>query len=53
MRHRSAMRLCSVVKDAVVFVISQDGDVSLVWNDNGVVRFKTKLKTTNVNMVLA
>lgn len=53
MRHRSAMRLCSAVRDLAVFVVSQDGGVSLVWNDKGEACFKSGLKTTNVNMVLA
>jgi len=53
MRHRSAMRLCSVVRDLAIFVISQDGGVSLVWNDNGDTCFKSGLKTTNINMALA
>jgi len=53
MRHRSAMRLCSTVPDLVAFVVSQDGGVSLVWNDKGEVCFKPGIKTTNVNMVLA
>jgi hypothetical protein len=53
MRHRSAMRLCSTVSDIVAFVVSQDGGVSLVWNDRGEVCFKPGIKTTNVNMFLA
>lgn len=53
MRHRSAMRLCSVARDLAIFVISQDGGVSLVWNDNGDMCFKSGLKTTNINMALA
>jgi hypothetical protein len=52
MRHRSAMRLVSAVPDIAVFVISQDGGISLIWNDNGDVCFKSGVKTTNVNMVL-
>lgn len=53
MRHRSAMRLCSVAPQTAVFVASQDGGVSLVWNDNGVVCFRQNINTTNANMVLA
>lgn len=53
MRHRSAMRLCSVVRDLAVFVISQDGGISLVWNDHGKTCFKSELKTTNMNLALA
>ncbi|MGV3523452.1 MAG: putative sensor domain DACNV-containing protein [Candidatus Sericytochromatia bacterium] len=39
MRHRSAMKLCGVSRDAVVFVVSQDGETSLVWNEDGKVCF--------------
>ncbi|MBI5933085.1 MAG: DNA integrity scanning protein DisA nucleotide-binding domain protein, partial [Chloroflexi bacterium] len=51
MRHRSAMRLVSAVPDIAIFVVSQDGGISLIWNENGEVCFKTGVKTTNVNMV--
>lgn len=53
MRHRSAMRLCSNSNDAVIFVVSQDGGTSLVWNEKGKVYFKTDIKTTNINMILS
>ncbi len=53
MRHRSAMRLCAAVSDLVIFVISQDGGVSLVWNDGGEVCFRTGIRIMNRNMVFA
>jgi hypothetical protein len=53
MRHRSAMRLCGAASDLAVFVVSQDGGVSLVWNDEGKVCFKAGVQTTNQNMIFA
>jgi len=53
MRHRSAIRLCATESRASVFVVSQDGGVSLVWNKDGDVCFKPGITTTNANMVLA
>lgn len=53
MRHRSAMRLCGTAIGLAVFVISQDGGVSLIWNDNGDSCYKSGIQTTNANMVLA
>lgn len=53
MRHRSAMRLCGATNGLAVFVVSQDGGVSLVWNDKGDSCYKSGIQTTNVNMVLA
>ena len=53
MRHRSAMRLCSATGGLAVFVVSQDGGVSLLWNDNGDSCYKSGIQTTNANMVLA
>lgn len=47
-RHRSAMRLCDAAPDLCVFVVSQDGGVSLVWNDNGEVCIKSGIQTTGV-----
>lgn len=53
-RHRSAMRLCSTFSDIVIFVVSQDGGVSIVWkNENAEVCFIPNLNTTNVNMVIS
>jgi len=53
MRHRSAMRLCGTAVCLAVFVISQDGGVSLIWNDNGDSCYKSGIQTTNANMVFA
>lgn len=53
MRHRSAMRLCGAAVALAVFVVSQDGGVSLIWNDNGDSCYKSGIQTTNANMVLA
>lgn len=53
MRHRSAMRLCNATGGLAVFVVSQDGGVSLMWNDNGDSCYKSGIQTTNANMVLA
>jgi hypothetical protein len=53
MRHRSAMRLCGTADGLAAFVISQDGGVSLMWNDNGDSCYKNGIQTTNANMVLA
>jgi DisA bacterial checkpoint controller nucleotide-binding len=53
MRHRSAINLCSNTADAIVFVVSQDGDVSLIWRKNKHVRVKKGINITNANMVLA
>jgi DNA integrity scanning protein DisA with diadenylate cyclase activity len=52
MRHRSAIKLCSTTEDAIVFVVSQDGDVSLVWREKAGVMVKKGVNTTNANMVL-
>ena len=53
MRHRSAIRLCGTEPNLAVFVVSQDGGVSLVWSKDGNVYFKPGITTTNVNMILA
>lgn len=53
MRHRSAIRLCSNFRNVVVFIVSQDGGTSLVWNKEGKVYFKQDIKTTNMNMILS
>ena len=53
MRHRSAMRLCGGSPGVAVFVISQDGGVSLVWNEKGDCCYKSGIQTSNANMVLA
>ena len=53
MRHRSAIRLSATEPNLAVFVVSQDGGVSLVWNKDGDVCFKSGITTTNMNMLLA
>lgn len=53
MRHRSAIKLCSTTEDAVVLVVSQDGDVSLVWREKAGVMVKKGVNTTNADMALA
>lgn len=53
MRHRSAIRLCGAEPHLAVFVVSQDGGVSLIWNKDGDVCFQSGITTTNMNMVLA
>lgn len=45
------MRLCAAMPELAVFVVSQDGGISVVWNDEGQVYFKSGARTTNVNMV--
>ena len=52
-RHRSAMRLCSTFSDIVIFVVSQDGGVSIIWNDKAEVSFLPNLNTTNINMMIS
>ena len=53
MRHRSAIRLCGTESNLAVFVVSQDGGVSLVWSKDDKVFFKPGISTTNINMLLA
>lgn len=53
MRHRSAIRLCGTEPNLAVFVVSQDGGVSVVWSKDGDVYFKSGITTTNLNMLLA
>lgn len=50
MRHRSAMRLVTACPDAAVFVVSQDGGVSLVFNHQDRVFFRRNISTTNAHM---
>ncbi|HEY9724700.1 MAG TPA: hypothetical protein V6D47_22045 [Oscillatoriaceae cyanobacterium] len=50
MRHRSAMRLCAAAPDVAVFVISQDGGVSLIFNRDGKVCIRRNITTLNANM---
>jgi hypothetical protein len=53
MRHRSAIKLCFQCDDIIVFVVSQDGGISLVWNNKGKVYLKFGIKATNLNMILS
>jgi hypothetical protein len=53
MRHRSAIKLCSQCDDIIVFVVSQDGGISLFWNKDKKVYLKSYMYTTNLNMVLS
>lgn len=53
MRHRSAIKLCLQCDDIIVFVVSQDGGIRLVWNKEGKVYLKSDIKTTNLNMILS
>jgi len=53
MRHRSAIKLCSQCKDIIIFVVSQDGGISLIWNKDTKVFFRSEIKTANLNMVLS
>lgn len=52
MRHRSAIRLCAADPNLCVFVVSQDGGASLIWNREGVVKFMADVSTHNTNMIL-
>lgn len=52
MRHRSAIRLCAAEPNLCVFVVSQDGGVSLIWSRDRVVRFMADVSTHNTNMIL-
>lgn len=51
MRHRSAIRLCAADPNLCVFVVSQDGGASLIWNRDGVVKFMADVSTHNANMI--
>ena len=51
MRHRSALRCVGVSQDTAAFVISQDGNISLFWKQNGRVVLKRGVNTANPNMV--
>ncbi|MCZ7544183.1 MAG: DNA integrity scanning protein DisA nucleotide-binding domain protein [Anaerolineae bacterium] len=52
MRHRSAIRLCGSVPDVAVIVVSQDGGVSLVWNQDGKACFKTGISISHSGMLI-
>jgi hypothetical protein len=51
MRHRSALRCVGVSDRVAAFVVSQDGQVSLFWKQNGRVYLKRNVNTANPNMV--
>lgn len=53
MRHRSAIKLCARVPELFMFVVSQDGDVTLVWSDQNRVLLRRGVNTSNANMVMA
>jgi hypothetical protein len=53
MRHRSATKLVSQVRDALVLAISQDGPITAVWRDGSNVFVKRGVSLTNMNMPLA
>lgn len=48
MRHRSAAKLCAAIENIAVFVVSQDGGVSLIWNKSGEVFFWEDFRTKNM-----
>lgn len=48
MRHRSAAKLCAAIGNIAVFVVSQDGGVSLIWNKSGSVYFWEDFRTKNM-----
>lgn len=49
-RHQSAFRLCKAVKDAIVFVVSQDGDLRIFFSDSKKVYFFDALHAWAKNM---
>jgi len=51
MRHRSALRCVGVMDSVAAFVVSQDGQVSLFWKQNGRVYLKRNVNTANPNML--
>ncbi len=51
MRHRSALRCVGVTEDLAAFVVSQDGQVSLFWKQDGRVLMKRNVNTANPNMI--
>lgn len=50
MRHRSAFRLASQCPDVLIFIVSQDGDVNLVFSVKDEVLFRRNIKTSNVSL---
>ena len=51
MRHRSALRCVGVAERVAAFVVSQDGQVSLFWKQDGRVFLKRNVNTANPNML--
>lgn len=51
MRHRSALRCVGVTDRMAAFVVSQDGQVSLFWKQDGRVLMKRHVNTANPNMI--
>ena len=51
MRHRSALRCVGVTEHMAAFVVSQDGQVSLFWKQDGRVLMKRNVNTANPNMI--
>jgi hypothetical protein len=51
MRHRSALRCVGVTTQVAAFVVSQDGQVSLFWKQDGRVMLKRNVNTANPNMI--
>jgi DNA integrity scanning protein DisA with diadenylate cyclase activity len=51
MRHRSALRCVGVSEHVAAFVVSQDGQVSLFWKQDGRVLMKRNVNTANPNMI--
>ena len=51
MRHRSALRCVGVAGQMAAFVVSQDGQVSLFWKQDGRVLLKRNVNTANPNMI--
>ena len=51
MRHRSALRCVGVTDRIAAFVVSQDGQVSLFWKQDGRVFLKRNVNTANPNMI--
>ncbi len=51
MRHRSALRCVGVADQMAAFVVSQDGQVSLFWKQDGRVLLKRNVNTANPNMI--
>jgi hypothetical protein len=53
MRHRSAIKLVSQLREAVALVVSQDGPISGVWSDDGTVFVRAGVRLVNMNLPFA